>query len=117
MQPSESSQLRTSMIFGNSPFEASIFQQLEALERIKNFEQSDSDFTEEEYQLPTQPWRTHRENGLDLFRPKSQEGRSQVSPPFSDDENECKWQRLRDYHVRIGEQWKLFDQEITDTMR
>ncbi len=27
------------------------------------------------------------------------------------------WQRLRESHVGNGEQWKLFNQEITDTMR
>ncbi len=39
------------------------------------------------------------------------------TPIFDDDENEHKWQRLRDSRVGNGEQWKLFNQEITDTMR
>ncbi len=105
------------MIFGNSPFDSLIFKQLEAQERVRDFDHSDSDVTEEEYQLPTQPWRAHREHDQDLFGPKSQEGRTQVSPLFRDDENESKLQRFRDSRVGNGEQWKLFDQEITDTMR
>ncbi len=62
MQPNESRQLRTTTICGNSPFDSSIYKQPEAQERVRNFDQSDSDFTEEEYQLPPQPWRGHREN-------------------------------------------------------
>ncbi len=72
------------------------------------------DVTEDEYKLT---WQTDREHGRDLFGTKIWQGRSQVSPQFVDDENERKWQRLRECHAGNGEQWKLFDQEITDTMR
>ncbi len=78
------------MILGNSPFDSSIFKQLEAQKRVREFDHSDSDVTEEGYMLPTQPWWAHRENGRDLFGQKSQESQSQVSPLFGDDENECK---------------------------
>ncbi len=53
--PDKSRQFRMKTIFGNSPFDFAIFQQLGAEERIRNFEQSDSDVTEEMYQLRPQP--------------------------------------------------------------
>ncbi len=108
-RPDESRPFKTNMNFGNSPFDTSIFQKVGSQERIRNFEQSDSDFTEEMYQMPPNPRRVHRENGQDLFGQKSQEGRPQVTPPFGENENERKWQRLRDARASNGEQWRLFN--------
>ncbi len=41
-------------------------------------------------------WRVERANGQDLFGHKSQEGRSKVFSHFGDDENEPRWQRLKE---------------------
>ncbi len=85
--------------------------------RVRNIDHSDSDITEDEYQLPPQPWHVNRENDQDIFGPKSHEGRLQVSSQFGYDENESKLQILRDSHVGNSEQWTLFDKEIADTMK
>ncbi len=58
-------------MFGNFPFDSSIFKQLKAQERVRNFDHSDSDVTEDEYQLPPQPWHVNRENDRDIFGPQT----------------------------------------------
>ncbi len=48
---------------------------------------------------------------------KIYDGRSLISPQFGDDENVWKWQSLKQSRIDNGEQWKHFDQDITDTLR
>ncbi len=56
-------------------------------------------------------------NGRDRYEPKTYDGRSSVSPHFGKNENERKWQSLKQSLVENCEQWKKFDKDITDTLR
>ncbi len=48
---------------------------------------------------------------------KIYDGRSLIFPQFGDDENEHKWQSLKQSRIDNGEQWKMFERDITDTLR
>ncbi len=120
MPTNESCQLRTIGFLDNFTFNSSFFKQFEGQDRDRKSYYSDSEgITEDDYQLVSRPQHEdrERERDRDLFGPKSLAGQSQVSPHFSEDKNERKWQRLRESCAENGEQWKLFDQEIMDTMR
>ncbi len=48
---------------------------------------------------------------------KSFDGRSLISPQCGNDQNIRKWQSLKRSCIDSNEQWKKFDQDITDTLR
>ncbi len=50
--PDATKQNPSTMIFGTSSFDSSIFKQINSQERARNFDNSDFVLTEEEYQLP-----------------------------------------------------------------
>ncbi len=58
-----------------------------------------------------------RMEGRDQYGRKIDDGRSLISPQFGDVENVHKWQSLKQSCIDNGEQWKKFDQDITDTLR
>ncbi len=93
------------------------------MERLRMDRHSISDQSDIESQLEYNPTlrllheNEERRRGRDQFGQNIHDGRSDDSPYFGEDDNECRWQRLKESCKEKREQWKLFDQEITDTMR
>ncbi len=125
LQGNGSRQLMWTEIANDYSANAALFRRLMQINDDRKPSLSPSDHSEEEsladFEFSPTPklWQgfEERENGQDRYKPKTYDGRSSVSPQFCENENERKWRSLKQSHVDNGEQWKKFDQDITDTLR
>ncbi len=125
LQGNGSHQLMRTEIANNYSANAALFRRLMQINDDRKLSRSTSDHPEEgsiaDFEFrPTPKLRQgikERENVQDRYEPKTYDGRSSVSPQFGENENECKWRSLKQSLDENGEQWKMFDQDITDTLR